>query len=352
METKVYDFTNSIEKNFFDISTDDRLLELANTIKTGGLVAIPTETVYGLAADGLNSDALKKIFIAKNRPMDNPLILHIAEVSDIFKLIRDVKDSDIKILEKIWPGPLTVILKKSDIIPNEVTAGLDTVAIRMPDNNITRAFIKSCGTPLAAPSANLSTKPSPTSAKSVLEDMNGRIDAIIDGGKCDIGIESTVLDLTEYIPKILRPGYYTKEKLEKYWNNISIDLSLKQDKVTPKSPGQKYKHYAPNAEVLVLIGDDESFRNEVQKILFKNSEKKIGLMVFDNDKQLYNVNSIIYMGNQYDLSYMGKILFDSLRKMDEKGIELIIVRGVEEEGYGLSIMNRLKKAASQNLRRI
>ncbi|MCT1797023.1 threonylcarbamoyl-AMP synthase [Helcococcus kunzii] len=344
MKTKIYNFKNIIE--YKDLE------EASSIIKNGGLVAIPTETVYGLAADGLNPEALEKIFIAKNRPMDNPLILHISDIFQVYELTKDVKETDIEILKKLWPGPLTVILNRSDIVPDEVTAGLDTVAIRMPDNKITRNFIKICDTPLAAPSANLSTKPSPTTADAVYEDMNGRIDAIIDGGPCTIGIESTVLDLTEEAPKILRPGYYTKEMLEKYWEIVYIDLGLNDKNITPKSPGQKYKHYAPNAEVLVLIGDDDSFRKEVNKLLLENESKKIGLMVFDNDKKLYNNKDVIYMGEKEDLSYMGKILFDSLRKMDENGVELIIVRGVEEDGYGLSIMNRLKKAASQNVRRI
>ncbi|EHR36280.1 L-threonylcarbamoyladenylate synthase [Helcococcus kunzii] len=344
MKTKIYNFKNIIE--YKDLE------EASSIIKNGGLVAIPTETVYGLAADGLNPEALEKIFIAKNRPMDNPLILHISDIFQVYELTKDVKETDIEILKKLWPGPLTVILNRSDIVPDEVTAGLDTVAIRMPDNKITRSFIKICDTPLAAPSANLSTKPSPTTADAVYEDMNGRIDAIIDGGPCTIGIESTVLDLTEEAPKILRPGYYTKEMLEKYWEIVYIDLGLNDKNITPKSPGQKYKHYAPNAEVLVLIGDDDSFRKEVNKLLLENESKKIGLMVFDNDKKLYNNKDVIYMGEKEDLSYMGKILFDSLRKMDENGVELIIVRGVEEDGYGLSIMNRLKKAASQNVRRI
>lgn len=344
MKTKIYNFKNIIE--YKDLE------EASSIIKNGGLVAIPTETVYGLAADGLNPEALEKIFIAKNRPMDNPLILHISDIFQVYELTKYVKETDIEILKKLWPGPLTVILNRSDIVPDEVTAGLDTVAIRMPDNKITRNFIKICDTPLAAPSANLSTKPSPTTADAVYEDMNGRIDAIIDGGPCTIGIESTVLDLTEEAPKILRPGYYTKEMLEKYWEIVYIDLGLNDKNITPKSPGQKYKHYAPNAEVLVLIGDDDSFRKEVNKLLLENESKKIGLMVFDNDKKLYNNKDVIYMGEKEDLSYMGKILFDSLRKMDENGVELIIVRGVEEDGYGLSIMNRLKKAASQNVRRI
>lgn len=344
MKTKIFDFRNN--QNY------ENLREATEIIKNGGLVAIPTETVYGLGGDGLNGESCRKIFEAKNRPMDNPLILHISDISELKRLTRDVKESDLEILNKLWPGPLTIILKKSKIIPNEVTAGLDTVAIRMPNKEITREFIKLCETPIAAPSANLSTKPSPTSAKSVLEDMDGRIDAVIDGGDCEIGIESTVLDLTEEYPKILRPGYYTKEKLEKFWKIVYIDEGLNNINLTPKSPGQKYKHYAPNAEVQVLIGDDENFRKAVKKILSKNQDKKIGLMIFENDKGKFENENIIYMGNQNDLSYMGKILFDSLRKMDENSVELVVIRGVEEKGYGLSIMNRLKKSASQNVRRV
>lgn len=319
-------------------------------IKEGGLVAIPTETVYGLAADGLNSNALKKIFEAKNRPMDNPLILHISKIEDIYRLTSDIKKEYIEILEKLWPGPLTVVLKKSTIIPKEVSAGLDTVAIRLPNKKLTRDFIELCNTPLAAPSANLSTKPSPTSVSSVYEDMNGRIDAIIDGGSSEIGIESTVLDLTEDIPKILRPGYYTKEILEKYFKKVELDIALKNKDEIPKSPGQKYKHYAPNTRVLVLIGDDESFRQEVNKIISKN--KNVGLMIFDNDRDYFHIDNIVYMGKINNLDFMGSILFESLRDLDHKDLDLIIVRGVAEEGYGLSIMNRLKKSASGNVRRV
>lgn len=328
----------------------ENLIEAAKIIKNGGLVAIPTETVYGLAADGLNSKAIKKIFEAKNRPMDNPLILHISRIDEIHRLVKEIDKKHLSILSKLWPGPLTVILKKSEIIPDEISAGLDTVAIRMPKLDVTRAFIYLCDSPLAAPSANLSTKPSPTNAKDVFEDMDGRIDAIIDGGACDIGIESTVLDLSQDIPKILRPGFYTKEYLEKYFEKVEIDKAVLKEDETPKSPGQKYKHYAPNAKVVVLLGDDCAFRKEVKKILL--SEKNVGIMTFDNDKGEYDNKNIIYMGSQNDLSTMAKILFKSFRKMDENSVELIVVRGVEEKGLGLSIMNRLKKAASNNVRRI
>lgn len=328
----------------------ENLIEASKIIKNGGLVAIPTETVYGLAADGLNTNAIRKIFEAKNRPMDNPLILHISRIDEIHRLVKEIDNKDLAILSKLWPGPLTVILKKSEIIPDEVSAGLDTVAIRMPKLDITRAFIYLCDTPLAAPSANLSTKPSPTNAQDVFEDMDGRIDAIIDGGSSDIGIESTVLDLSQDIPKILRPGFYTKEYLEQYFEKVEIDIAFLKEGETPKSPGQKYKHYAPNAKVVVLMGNDEAFRKEVKKIL--SSEKNVGIMTFDKDKGQYDSENIIYMGSQNNLSTMAKILFKSFRKMDENSVELIVVRGVEEKGLGLSIMNRLKKAASNNVRRV
>lgn len=334
----------------FDGYNEEELNIAARIIKSGGLVAIPTETVYGLAADGLNNKAIRKIFVAKDRPMDNPLILHISDINDIYRLSSDLSEQNIEILKEIWPGPLTVIVKKSSIIPDEVSAGLDTVAIRVPGNELTRRFIEKCETPLAAPSANLSSKPSPTSVASVYEDMNGRIDAIIDGGNSEIGIESTVLDLTSDIPKILRPGYFTKEKLERYWERVDIDDSIIDKDSTPKSPGQKYKHYAPNTKVLVLIGSDDDFRTEVNKLLKENSN--IGIMTFDNDKNFFDTYNIIYMGDENNLEYMGSILFDSLRNLDHKNLDLIVVRGVEEKGYGLSIMNRLKKSASENVRRL
>lgn len=338
MKTKIYEINQQ------------NLIEISQIIKEGGLVAIPTETVYGLACNGLNPEAIRKVFDAKNRPMDNPLILHISRLDQIHDLVSDISDDHLIILEKLWPGPLTVVLNKSEIIPDEITAGLDSVAIRMPDSDITRELISLVGSPLSAPSANLSTKPSPTNAKDVFEDMNGRIDAILDGGSSSIGIESTVLDLTGDTPKILRPGYYTKEMLEEYFGEVEFDLALRNNDATPKSPGQKYKHYAPNAEILVLIGSNDSFIAETKEILSRNSN--VGLMIFDEDISDFETKKIINMGSQKDLSTMAKILFESFRQMDDNNIELIVVHGVEEEGFGLSIMNRLKKAASNNIRRI
>ncbi|MDO5026757.1 MAG: L-threonylcarbamoyladenylate synthase [Tissierellia bacterium] len=334
-----------IDEDNIDI---DKLNSLAQIIEDKGLVAIPTETVYGLACNGLDQDAIKKVFQAKNRPMDNPLILHIADIKDLYPLVREVRDEDIGILKELWPGPLTAIFKKSDLIPDGVSAGLDTVAIRLPNKKLTREFIKLCKRPLAAPSANLSTKPSPTNAMDVYEDMQGRIDAIIDGGASTIGLESTVVDLSEDRPTILRPGYYTKEILAKYWERIDYDLALKNKDQVPKSPGQKYKHYAPKAKVEVYVGSSDKFREKLAQI-FKNRDNKIGLMVFEEDGDFQEADHLIKMGTMSDLNTMAKVLFTALRDMDHKGMDLVIVHGVEEKSFGLSIMNRLKKAASGNV---
>lgn len=343
MKTELYSLDDKGKLNNLD--------ELASIIKNGGLVAIPTETVYGLAANGLDGSAVRKIFEAKNRPMDNPLILHIADIDQVEELVSNFKQEYKEILENIWPGPLTAIFKKSEIVPDEISAGLDSVAIRMPDKDVTRELIRLVGRPLAAPSANLSTKPSPTSAQAVLEDMDGRIDAIIDGGPCDIGIESTVLDLTGEVAKILRPGFYTEEMLEKYFDKVEMDVAISDQKQIPKSPGQKYRHYSPKAKVIGVISEDiDSFKNFVEEI--KSTDQKIALMVFEDYYKELNCENIINMGPKEDLSKMAKILFESFRLMDEKRVDIIIVEGVEEEGFGLSIMNRLKKAASGDIRRI
>lgn len=340
MITKYYDLTKCID--------DEKLKEASQIILGGGLVAIPTETVYGLAANALDPVALKKIFIAKNRPQDNPLILHISKIEDIYKLACDINDENVKILEELWPGPLTVVFKKKNIVPREVSAGLDTVAIRIPEKKLTRRFIDMCGVPLAAPSANLSTKPSPTNAPDVLQDMEGRIDAVIDGGDSKIGLESTVLDLSGDHPTILRPGYYTKEYLQRYWKNIEFDLALRKEGEIPKSPGQKYKHYAPKAEVLVLVGENDKVKARICEIV-KKSDKKLGIMTFEENRFDYGIEDVVYMGSSNNYETMAHVLFRCLRDMDKKGVEYIIVQGVKDEGFGLSIMNRLKKSASGNI---
>ncbi len=339
--TKIYTLLDEKEyKNSLD--------KASSLIKEGGIVAIPTETVYGLACDGLNPQAVHKIFEAKNRPLDNPLILHIADFFWLDRLAKDISDQDRKIVENLWPGPLTIVLNRRDIVPDEITAGGETVAIRMPRMKSTRDFIRACDSPLAAPSANLSTKPSPTNAQDVFQDMEGRIDAILDGGESNIGLESTVLDLTSSRPTILRPGYYTLEYLREFWPDVELDLALKDQDLVPKSPGQKYKHYAPQAKVTVFVGDLDQVQDSFIQYIGK-SQAKIGIMTFEEDHRKYPVDEIKYMGSRTSLEEMGRHLFTYLRDMDKLGVEEILVYGVREEGYGLSIMNRLKKSASGNV---
>jgi L-threonylcarbamoyladenylate synthase len=342
METKIYKINRD--------QVDQNLLEEAkNFIQKGELVAFPTETVYGLGADGLNPKACKKIFQAKNRPSDNPLILHISEIGELYDLVREIpKEAEI-LAKNLRPGSLTMIFKKSSKIPDIVTAGGDTVAIRMPKDKLAQKFIKTCACPIAAPSANISGRPSPTKAEDVYFDMKGKIPLILDGGESDIGIESTVIDLTEENPKILRPGFYTYEYIKSLLPNTLLDDSLVDDKSIPKSPGQKYKHYAPKAAMKVYVGDEayKKIKEEADKA--SKEGKKIGIMVFDKDIKNFADYDCISLGNKDNLIEMSHVLFSALRILDKRGVDLILAQGVEEKNLGKSIMNRMKKSASGNI---
>lgn len=318
-------------------------------IREGMLVAFPTETVYGLGADGLNEGACKDIFLAKGRPSDNPLILHISNISMLYNLVDEINPSAQKLIEKFWPGPLTIIFKKSEKISNAVTAGLETVAIRFPKDEIARTLISTANTPIAAPSANISGRPSPTRAIDVYNDLNGKIPMIIDGGPCDIGIESTVIDLSEDIPTILRPGFYTYEDIKEILSNVILDDSIIDSKKTPKSPGQKYTHYAPKAQMEIFVG--KYAVDEMLKKAKSNSSKtsKVGILTFDDTIEKFKDFTTISLGSRDDLTYMSHILFTSLRMMDDNHVDLILAEGVSEEGLGKSIMNRMKKSASFNV---
>lgn len=333
--------------------TKENIEKSANLILNDEIVAIPTETVYGLGANGLSDIAVSKIFKAKNRPQDNPLILHISDYEMMEKLVYELNDDIKEFLNYFWPGPLTVVMKKKDIIPDAVSCGLDTVAIRMPNNEIARSFIKQCGVPIAAPSANISGKPSPTTAEDVFTDMNGKISVILDGGLCNIGIESTVLDLTKKPYTILRPGFYTKEDFLKYEDEILIDDAIVTENIIPKSPGQKYKHYAPKAKVVVISAKDRKKSSiEIEKIIKENKDLKIGIFKFDETFLNVESENILSLGSVFDLREMSKILFRGLREFDEKNVDLIVVEGCDEKGLGFSIMNRLKKSASGNIKHI
>lgn len=312
-------------------------------LKSGELVAIPTETVYGLAADALNGDAVARIFAAKGRPGDNPLIVHIAELSQVEDLSAFVPPVLEDLAEAFWPGPLTVILEKSDLIPDEVTAGLDTVAIRMPSHKDARAIIKAAGTPLAAPSANTSGMPSPTTAEHVLHDMDGKIAAVVDGGPCEVGVESTVLTLCTRVPRILRPGRVTPEDLFEVLGEVEVDdavLGQLAEDAVAASPGMKYKHYSPKAEVYVLKGSAEGFANYVNA----KDPAETAALVFDGEEELVHCRTLPF-GAEDDPLTQAEHLFDDLRTADALGMKEVYVRCPHEEGVGLAVLNRLLRAA-------
>ncbi|MBP2014905.1 L-threonylcarbamoyladenylate synthase [Anaerococcus degeneri] len=320
----------------------------ADLINEGALVAFPTETVYGLGADGLNDEACKKIFKAKGRPADNPLILHISHISMLDNLVEAISDKHRKLFD-LWPGPMTLIFKKSKLIPEAVTAGGDTVAIRFPSDEIARALISEANTPIAAPSANISGRPSPTKADDVYQDMNGIIPLIIDGGESNIGIESTVIDLSGENPIILRPGYYTYEFLKEILPDMRLDDSLVDSTKIPKSPGQKYKHYAPKAKLRVFIGENvpDYLLNLAEEC--KSQGEKVGILAFEEDKDKFASYPYISLGSRRDLSTMSHVLFSSLREMDRLKVDIILAEGVRENHLGKSIMNRMKKAAANDV---
>ncbi len=342
METKIIKINKeNVDKNL--------IIDAANTIKNSGIVAFPTETVYGLGANGLDENAVKKIFAAKGRPQDNPLILHVYSIEQVEELVHEIPDVAKKCMDEFWPGPLTILLPKSSKVPDIITAGLTTVAIRMPKNRIALELIKESNVPIAAPSANISGRPSPTSAKHVIDDMMGKIDMIIDGGETGIGLESTVLDLSGEIPMILRPGGVTREDLEKIIPNVTIDFAIiKEDEnIVPKSPGQKYRHYAPKSEMLVFTGNVERIVETVTSKTkeYINNGKKVGIISTDETKEFYNEGIVISMGSRKNKETIAHNLFNTLRLFDEKNVDIILAEGVELSDIGTAIMNRMMKAS-------
>ena len=315
----------------------------ARIIKKGGLVAFPTETVYGLGANALDKKAVRKIFEAKGRPLDNPVIVHIANFEDLTKLVRKIpKEAEI-LAKKFWPGPLTFILFKKKIIPDEVTAGTKTVAIRMPKNKIALKLIKAAGVPIAAPSANLAGKPSPTKAEHVFEDLGDKIDLILDGGPTKIGVESTVLDLTVKPPQILRPGGISFEELKKVIKNIQPHPSLlgKKFKGKAKSPGMKYRHYAPRAPLILV---KRNLKEKIKK--YQKQGKKVGVLASDETKKFYQgADLVLSCGSRKNLKKVARNLFKVFREFDRKKVNIILAETFPEEGIGFAIMHRLKKAA-------
>ena len=317
-------------------------------IKNGGIVAFPTETVYGLGADAGNEESVKKIFEAKGRPSDNPLIVHIADKRDIYKLASEVNENAKKLIEAFMPGPFTVILKKSELVNDTVSAGLDTVGIRFPENKTAQALIKSAGVPIAAPSANLSGKPSPTKAKHVIADLSGRVDAIIDGEDCIVGVESTIVDASGNIPVLLRPGGITIDELRDVIPETRIDVhvleSVKDDE-KPKCPGTKYKHYSPNAEVVVVEGEEAQVQKKINELIEENSDKMTGVLTMYGS--VYD-KAVMINGGRTNKEYASR-MFDALREFDDLKIELVFAEFSECDGFGLAVKNRLYKSAGYNI---
>ena len=346
METKV-----AIIK---DINTDIRFIEEAGkVIRNGGTVAFPTETVYGLGANALDDEAVRKIFIAKGRPQDNPLIIHVS-TKEISELVKDVPEVAQKIIDKFWPGPLTVILEKKDIIPNVTSANLNTIGIRMPNSEIALKLIELAERPIAAPSANISGRPSPTEVERCVEDLNGRVDYIIGGESSDIGVESTIVDCTVNPPLVLRPGGITLEMLKEINPEIVLDKALKSkpnDDFKPKAPGMKYKHYAPNAHLKIIKGKNEKTIEIINEIVENYIEKGNDVAILTTNENLnkFNNGKVISLGSENDLKEIAKNLFEALRKCDDLGVQYILCQGFEENGVGLAIMNRLNKAAGYDI---
>lgn len=324
-------------------TTENDIAEAAEIIQQGGLVAFPTETVYGLGADALNADAVAKVYEAKGRPSDNPMIVHIARASDIGQLTPMLSEEIVSLIDNFWPGPLTMVLKKKPGVPDRTTGGLDTVAVRMPDSEAALELIREADCPIAAPSANLSGRPSPTRAGDVIADMDGRIDAVIQGDDCRVGIESTVLDMTGDAPVILRPGIITAEDIEAVLHKkVTYDKALLRDNpgeggdVKPKAPGMKYKHYAPKADMVVIEGQRDKVKAEIERLKMLNERlgSKVGVILFEEKA---------FVEAAHDF-------FANLRDLDNEDVDLILAGALSDfDGVGFAVMNRMLKSAGYNI---
>ncbi|WP_430884033.1 L-threonylcarbamoyladenylate synthase [Fusibacter sp. JL216-2] len=351
METKKTKIFKITDENF---GAAGLLEEAAQILHKGGTVAFPTETVYGLGANALDANAVSKIYIAKGRPSDNPLIVHIADEADLEALVSGVTETAKKLMDAFWPGPLTLIFDKSDQVPESVTAGLETVAVRMPSHPVARALIKASGVPVAAPSANLSGKPSPTDGAHVVLDLDGRVDAIVCGQSSDVGLESTVLDVTGDVPLILRPGGVTREDIVGVVGACNVDPAIEKvlsKDLKPKSPGMKYTHYAPEADLYVYEGDTDKVTSYIEglKVKYESQGLKVGIMTCDEHLSKYSGGMIKSLGSKSNLSQMASRLFAVLREFDDEKADIILSEAFSKEGIGHALMNRLLKAAGHRV---
>lgn len=329
------------------------IAEAGSIIRRGGLVAFPTETVYGLGGDALNSTSSRKIYAAKGRPSDNPLIVHIADMDHLAPIVKKIPDAAYVLAEQFWPGPLTMIMEKSDLVPYETTGGLDTVAVRMPDHPVALSFIREAGGYIAAPSANTSGKPSPTTGKHVADDMNGKIDMILDGGAVGIGLESTIVDLTQDVPMILRPGYITQAMLSRVLGEVGVDRTIldAHSGQAPKAPGMKYKHYAPKGDLTIVEGDPEGVIAEINALTDRASAagERVGVIGTRETVERYHADSVKCAGSRGDEASIAHNLYSILRAFDDEDVTVIFSESFTTLGMGQAIMNRLLKAAGHKV---
>ncbi|WP_409299409.1 L-threonylcarbamoyladenylate synthase [Peribacillus sp. SCS-26] len=344
MQTKYWIVDNHVD----NLKSYSQLEEAAAYLRDNETVAFPTETVYGLGANATNDAAVRKIYEAKGRPSDNPLIVHIASKSQLNYITENVPEKAGKLMDAFWPGPLTLIFqKKQGALSSLVTAGLDTVAVRMPAHPVALAVIEKSGLPIAAPSANTSGKPSPTTAKHVFQDLNGKIAGIVDGGAAGVGVESTVLDCTGNVPVILRPGGITREQLEAVIGTVRSDASLIDPNEAPKSPGMKYKHYAPQAELTLVNGSPEFLQSLIDE---RRAEGfKVGVLTTEENADFYRADEVLTAGSRSDLGSVASGLYGALRRFDELNVQIIFGETYPVEGMGQAVMNRLTKAAGHRM---
>ena len=333
----------------------DYIKEASEILKNGGLVAFPTETVYGLGGDATDKEASKKIYAAKGRPSDNPLIVHIAKFSQLEDISKDLPENAKKLADAFWPGPLTMVVNKNEVIPYETTGGLDTVAVRMPNNPVALALIEESGCMIAAPSANTSGRPSPTKASHVYEDLSGKIEAILDGGSVDIGLESTIVDLTEDVVTILRPGYINMDMLREVVGEVRMDPGIVyNDKGTtsgarPKAPGMRYKHYAPKGDLTIISGEEDIVVATINQMTKEALDKgqRVGIIATSESADRYKDGRVLVIGDRADEGSIAHNLYDILRQFDEIGVDVIYSESFATPKMGQAIMNRLLKAAGQ-----
>jgi L-threonylcarbamoyladenylate synthase len=344
MNTKVW----KVDKYVDNLENNPQVVDAAHFLQENEVVALPTETVYGLGGNAKSDVAVEKIFAAKGRPSDNPLIIHIADKMQLFAFVAEIPKKAEILMERFWPGPLTIIFKKKNgVLSEKATAGLETVAVRMPDHPVALALLKKCQLPIAAPSANSSGKPSPTNAQHVMDDLNGKIAGVLDGGSTGVGVESTVLDCTEEIPIILRPGGVTKEQLENVVGEVRLDGALIDEASKPKAPGMKYQHYAPNAPLYLVNGSTSFLQGLIEEK--QKDGLRVGVLATEESVEDYQADVTIACGKRDELESVATALYETLRAFNQEKVDVIFSETFPNTGVGHAIMNRLQKAAGNKI---